>query len=482
MYNYKTVFYTLGTLQIVLGVFMLIPVIVQIIYNQLDSGFISASIITVIFGVLFFLSNLDHDKNIDLPQAFILTALSWLSVAIFGSLPFIFSDLNLDFTDAFFESMSGITTTGSTILTDLDNTPKAILLWRAILQWLGGIGIILMAITLMPIMNIGGMQLFKISSQDTAEKILPKSKEISVRLVFIYSSLTLICSVFYKIFGMNYFDSLTHSMTTIATGGFSNYNDSIGHFNSTLIEMNAVIFIILGSIPFISYIKYLNGDKSIFYKDAQISFFIKTIIVSIIIIYIFLFFKNYESETFLIRQVIFNVVSILTGTGYVTTNYSEWGNFSLIFFIVLMFIGGCAGSTACGLKIFRIHILYKFFVMQLKKYIYPRGIFVLKYSDNVLNEKFISSIISFVFLYIIIFFVITTLLSISGLDFVTAVSGAATSISNVGPGLGNLIGPNGNFSLLPDFSKWVLSAGMILGRLELFAIIVLFIPSFWRRY
>ena len=482
MYNYKTVFYTLGTLQIVLGVFMLIPVIVQIIYNQLDSGFISASIITVIFGVLFFLSNLDHDKNIDLPQAFILTALSWLSVAIFGSLPFIFSDLNLDFTDAFFESMSGITTTGSTILTDLDNTPKAILLWRAILQWLGGIGIILMAITLMPIMNIGGMQLFKISSQDTAEKILPKSKEISVRLVFIYSSLTLICSVFYKIFGMNYFDSLTHSMTTIATGGFSNYNDSIGHFNSTLIEMNAVIFIILGSIPFISYIKYLNGDKSIFYKDAQISFFIKTIIVSIIIIYIFLFFKNYESETFLIRQVIFNVVSILTGTGYVTTNYSEWGNFSLIFFIVLMFIGGCAGSTACGLKIFRIHILYKFFVMQLKKYIYPRGIFVLKYSDNVLNEKFISSIISFVFLYIIIFFVITTLLSISGLDFVSAVSGAATSISNVGPGLGNLIGPNGNFSLLPDFSKWVLSAGMILGRLELFAIIVLFIPSFWRRY
>ena len=482
MYNYKTVFYTLGTLQIVLGVFMLIPVIVQIIYNQLDSGFISASIITVIFGVLFFLSNLDHDKNIDLPQAFILTALSWLSVAIFGSLPFIFSDLNLDFTDAFFESMSGITTTGSTILTDLDNTPKAILLWRAILQWLGGIGIILMAITLMPIMNIGGMQLFKISSQDTAEKILPKSKEISVRLVFIYSSLTLICSVFYKIFGMNYFDSLTHSMTTRATGGFSNYNDSIGHFNSTLIEMNAVIFIILGSIPFISYIKYLNGDKSIFYKDAQISFFIKTIIVSIIIIYIFLFFKNYESETFLIRQVIFNVVSILTGTGYVTTNYSEWGNFSLIFFIVLMFIGGCAGSTACGLKIFRIHILYKFFVMQLKKYIYPRGIFVLKYSDNVLNEKFISSIISFVFLYIIIFFVITTLLSISGLDFVTAVSGAATSISNVGPGLGNLIGPNGNFSLLPDFSKWVLSAGMILGRLELFAIIVLFIPSFWRRY
>jgi len=481
MYNYKTVFYTLGTLQIVLGVFMLIPVIIQLIYSELDSGFVSASIITIIFGILFFLSNLDHDRNIDLPQAFILTALSWLSIAIFGSLPFIFSELSLSFTDAFFESMSGITTTGSTILTDINNAPKGILLWRAILQWLGGIGIILMAITLMPIMNIGGMQLFKISSNDNAEKILPKSKEVSLRLITIYSILTFICAVFYKLFGMSYFDSLTHSMTTIATGGFSNYNESIGYFNNSLIEINAIIFIILGSIPFIAYIKYLNGDKKIFYKDAQINFFIKTIIVSVLIIFIFLIFKNYDSNNFLLREVIFNVVSILTGTGYVTANYSDWGGFPIIFFLILMFIGGCAGSTACGLKIFRIHILYKFFVLQLKKYIYPRGVFVLKYGDNVLNEKFISSIISFVFLYIIIFFLITALLSLSGLDFITSISGAATAISNVGPGLGGMIGPNGNFSLLPDFSKWVLSIGMILGRLELFAIIVLFIPSFWRR-
>ncbi len=482
MYNYKTVFYTLGTLQIILGIFMLIPVIIQLLFNELDSGFVSASIITIIFGVLFFLSNLDHNKTIDLPQAFILTALSWLSIAIFGSLPFIFSSLNLSFTDAFFESMSGITTTGSTILTDLDNAPKGILLWRAILQWLGGIGIILMAITLMPIMNIGGMQLFKISANDNAEKILPKSKEVSLRLIVIYTILTLVCAFFYKMFGMNYFDSLTHSMTTIATGGFSNYNNSIGYFNSALIELNAIIFIILGSIPFITYIKYLSGDKNVFFKDSQINFFIKTIIISVIIIFIFLLFKYSGSEILLFRQVVFNVVSILTGTGYVTTNYSNWGGFPLIFFLILMFIGGCAGSTACGLKIFRIHILYKFFVIQLKKYIFPRGVFVLKYGDNLLNDKFISSIISFVFLYIVIFFVITALLSISGLDFITAVSGAATSISNVGPGLGGMIGPNGNFSLLPDFSKWILSVGMILGRLELFAIIVLFIPSFWRRY
>ena len=457
------------------------PIFISIIFDDdafyiFLKTFISISLVGVV-GLI-----LTRNINNELSQkdGFVIIVMFWVVLSFAGSIPFYLSGMSI--IDSFFESMSGITTTGSTIITDLKNAPKGILLWRAILQWLGGIGIILMAITLMPIMNIGGMQLFKISSNDSAEKILPKSKEVSLRLIVIYSLLTLVCAIFYKLFGMSYFDSLTHSMTTIATGGFSNYNESIGHFDSALIEINAIIFIILGSIPFIAYIKYLNGDKKIFYKDAQINFFIKTIIISVIIIFIFLLFKNYNSETFLLRQVVFNVVSILTGTGYVTANYSDWGGFPLIFFLVLMFIGGCAGSTACGLKIFRIHILYKFFVMQLKKYIYPRGVFVLKYGDNVLNEKFISSIISFVFLYIIIFFIITALLSISGLDFVTAVSGAATSISNVGPGLGGMIGPSGNFSLLPDFSKWVLTVGMILGRLELFAIIVLFIPSFWRRY
>ncbi len=278
MSNYKTVFFTLGVLQVILGLAMIIPVIIQFIYSELDSSFISSGIITIVFGILFFLSNLDHDKKLNLPQAFLLTALSWLSIAIFGSLPFIFSNLNLNITDAFFESMSGITTTGSTVIINLDVAPKSILFWRAILQWLGGIGIIVMAITLMPIMNVGGMQLFKISSNDTAEKILPKSKEISLRLIFIYSVLTFSCALFYKIFGMNFFDSLTHSMTTIATGGFSNYNESIGYFDSSLIEITSMIFILLGSIPFIAYIKFLSGDKKIFFSDTQIKTFFKVVL------------------------------------------------------------------------------------------------------------------------------------------------------------------------------------------------------------
>jgi len=478
MSNYKTVFFTLGILQIILGVSMFIPIIVQFFYSEIDSSFFGSSIVTIIFGSLFFLSNLDHDKKLNLQQAFLLTALSWISIAIFGSLPFVFSSIELSITDSFFESMSGITTTGSTIISDLENAPKGLLLWRAILQWLGGIGIIVMAITLMPIMNVGGMQLFKISSNDSSEKILPKSKEIALRLIYIYSGLTGICAITYWIFGMGKFDSLTHSMTTIATGGFSNYNESIGYFNSLPIEVSSMFFIILGSIPFIAYIKFISGNKKIFLNDIQIKTFLKIIIFTVIILSIYLLFSNHEN--FSLRSIFFNTISILSGTGYVNAEFDSWGSFPITLFLALMFIGGCAGSTACGVKIFRIQILYLFILNQLKKIIYPKGVFVIKYDQNAVDEKFIASIISFIYFYIVIFFILTALLSLTGLDFITAISGAATSISNVGPGLGPIIGPNGDFSSLPDLSKWILTVGMILGRLELFAILVLFLPSFWK--
>ena len=480
MSNYKTVFFTLGILQIILGISMLIPILTQIIYSELDSSFIGAAIISIIFGVLFFLSNLNHDKKLNLQQAFLLTALSWLTIAIFGSLPFIFSNLELSITDSFFESMSGITTTGSTIISNLQEAPKSILLWRAMLQWLGGIGIIVMAITLMPIMNVGGMQLFKISSNDSSEKLLPKSKEVALRLIYVYLTLTTFCALTYRIFGMSIFDSITHSMTTIATGGFSNYNESIGHFNSISIEISSMIFIILGSLPFIAYIKFLNGDKKIFFLDTQIKSFIKIIIFSVILLSLYMLFYTSNFSFINLRPIFFNVISILTGTGYVTGEFDVWGSFPLVFFLMLMFIGGCAGSTTCGIKIFRVQILYVFVVNQLKKIIYPKGIFLIKYDKNTIDDKFMASIISFIFLYLVIFFLLTALLTLSGLDFVTSISGAATSISNVGPGLGSTIGPSGNFANLPEFSKWILSFGMILGRLELFAILVLFLPSFWK--
>ena len=481
MSNYKTVFFTLGILLIILGIAMIVPMGFQLIYNEFDSTFIISSIITITFGILFFLSNIDHLKSINTHQAFLLTALSWLSIAVFGSLPFFFSNLNLSITDSFFESMSGITTTGATILNNIENSPKGILIWRAMLQWLGGIGVILMAITLMPIMNIGGMQLLKISSYDTSEKILPKSKQISLRLILVYLFLTLSCAIFYKIFGMNFFDSITHSMTTIATGGFSNYDQSIGYFDNAYIESISVLFILLGSIPFILYIKFISDDKKIIFKDEQVKLFFKLSLVSILILFLYLIIFNKDLSQVHIRSVVFNVVSILTGTGYVTKEFDQWGNFPLIFFLILMFIGGCAGSTTCGIKIFRVHILYYFIRNQLLKIIYPRAIINLKYNNNKVDDKLIASIISFIYLYILIFFVLASLLTLTGLDFITSISGAASSLSNVGPGLGNEIGPNSNYSGIPDQSKWLLSFGMILGRLEIFAILIIFLPSFWRK-
>jgi trk system potassium uptake protein TrkH len=344
---------------------MFIPIIVQFAYDEIDSSFFGASIITIIFGTLFFLSNLDHDKKLNLQQAFLLTALSWLSIAIFGSLPFIFSTIELSITDAFFESMSGITTTGSTIISNLEFTPKGILLWRAILQWLGGIGIIVMAITLMPIMNVGGMQLFKISSNDSSEKILPKSKEIALRLIYIYSGLTIVCAMTYWLFGMSKFDSLTHAMTTIATGGFSNYNQSIGYFDSIPIEIASMIFIVLGSIPFIAYIKFISGNKKIFLTDVQIRTFFKIIITTILLLSAYLLLNNYEN--FSLRSVFFNSISILTGTGYVNSEYDSWGSFPITLFLALMFMVDVLDQLLVVLKFLEFKFYIHLYQLNLKK-------------------------------------------------------------------------------------------------------------------
>jgi trk system potassium uptake protein TrkH len=481
MNNSKTVFFSIGALLIILGAFMLIPFFVQFIYDEQNSTFLSSASVTVFIGILLVLTNLEEKRKLNLQHAFLLTTLSWLSIAIFGSLPFLLSNLNLSLVDSFFESMSGITTTGSTIITNLDITPKSILIWRAILQWLGGIGIIVMAITILPLLNIGGMQLFRVESSDTTEKILPKAREVTLIISTIYLILTLVCGIAYWSAGMNVFDSIAHAMTTIATGGFSTYSNSIGYFQNPTIEIISIIFIVLGSIPFIAYLKFVKGDKRIFFKDVQIKGLIYILIISVLLMLLYLMVSNKEYN-FLenLRISTFNVVSVLSGTGYVTADFSSWGKFPLIFFLFLMFIGGCAGSTTCGIKIFRIQILGKIVLNEIKKLVYPHGIFSLKYNNEKISNTFVNSIITFIFLYFFIFFILAALLSLNGLDFITAISGAASAISNVGPGLGDIIGPNGNFSDLPNFSKLSLSFGMLLGRLELFAVLVLFFPSFWR--
>ncbi len=477
----KTVFFITGVLVVILGIFMLIPYLLQIYYKEISHSFLSSAFITIFIGGLLILANLEKNFRLNLQETFLFSTLAWVLVATFGSLPFIFSTLNFSFSDAFFESMSGITTTGSTVISNLDDAPKSILLWRAIMQWLGGIGIIVMAITVFPLLKVGGMQLFKMESSQDTEKIFPRTAEIAKTIISTYLILTLLCGLFYWFFGMSVFDSIAHSMTTIATGGFSTHTKSIGYFQSSDIEIVATVFIILGSIPFISYLKFLKGNSKVFFQDVQIRGLIYLLLVSIFIMFLYLFFTNNEISLLdRLRISSFNVVSILSGTGYITDDFGLWGKFPLIFFLFLMFVGGCAGSTTCGIKIFRLQMLFLFFQSQIKKLIFPNSVSIIKYNNQKISENFITSVIIFVFSYLFLFIILATLLSIAGLDFLSAISGAATSISNVGPGLGEMIGPNGNFSQVSDVSKWLLSFGMLLGRLELFAVLVLFFPSFWR--
>ena len=481
MSSNKTVFFIIGSLLIILGLFMLVPYGVQIFYKEDSHSFLSSSLITILIGTIFVLGNLQEKYQLNLKQTFLFSTLAWIAIAFFGSIPFILSGLNFSFSDSFFESMSGITPPGSSVITDLSKSPKSLLLCRAIMQWLGGVGIIVMAITVLPLLKVGGMQLFRAESSDRPEKILPRTTQVAAIIISTYLILTVFCGFFYKVLGMSFFDSIAHAMTTIATGGFSTHNESIGYFKNSNIEVVATIFIILGSIPFISYLKFIKGNKKIFFEDVQIKGLIYLFIISTLIMFLYLLFNN-DSNSLIekIRISSFNVVSILSGTGYVTNDFSVWGKFPLIFFLFLMFIGGCAGSTACGIKIFRFQLLFLFINNQIKKLIYPNSVFILKYNNQKITDNYMDSIIVFIFVFLFIFILIAMLLSITGLDFLSVISGAATSISNVGPGLGDVIGPNGNFKSIPEISKWILSFGMLLGRLELFAVLILFFPSFWR--
>ena len=475
----KTVFLVIGALLIILGLFMLIPYLVEITIGDKSHNFLFWSFFSIFIGYLLLVSNQTERKVLNIKEAFMMTSFSWIAVTLFASFPLMYSSLNLSFTDAFFESMSGITTTGSTILDKIEVASKGVLIWRALLQWLGGIGIVVMAITILPLLNIGGMSLFK-SEGAEFEKILPSSKEIALVCAKIYLALTAICAFSFYLYGMSIFDAIAHSFTTISTGGFSTYTDSLGHFDSVPIEIITIIFMICGSVPFLTYLKFIKGDIFVFYKDPQIKGFLIFLFWSSIIVITYCYFFVKESLPHNIRESLFNIVSITTGTGFTTEDFGSWGNFTSFFFIMLMLVGGCTASTTCGIKIFRFQILNLFIKKQIKQIIYPNGVFPMKYRGEIIGDTVVTSVLTFVFLYIFSFFILIALLSFSGLDFITSLSAAATSISNVGPGIGDVIGPNGSFKYLPDITKWYLSFAMLLGRLEFFTVLVLFLPSFWK--
>ena len=477
---FQPVLYILGYLLSALSIILCIPAGVDAFYGDDQwQAFTFSSLISLFFGIILILANKSDNFNMTIKQAFLFTTLSWVFIAFFGSLPFMFSDLELSFTDAFFESMSGITTTGSTVLSGLDNLPHGILIWRSLLQWMGGIGIVVIAIAFLPILKVGGMQLFHTESSDSSEKVLPRAGQIASIIGLIYFVLTVVCALLLWTFGMPVFDSIAHSMTTLATGGFSTSDMSIGKYNNVNIEFIISIFMILGSLPFVLYLQTVRGNISAIVKDSQVQFFIFLIITSILIV---TFWKYQNTATFFnnFRSSFFNTISIFTGTGYTTQDFNNWGPFIIVLFLFLMVVGGCAGSTTCGIKIFRLQILYQSAKIQIFKLLNPHGVSVAKYNKIPVSESITSSVMGYFFMFIVSYIVITLMLSFVGNDFLTSLSGAATSLANVGPGLGNVIGPTKTFAGLTDTTKWILITGMLTGRLELLSVIILLTPSFWK--
>ena len=476
------ILHILSILVMPLAGFMLISGLVDLFYSNINwINFLSSAAITLFIGMSVFLATrTNRDQNIDLRQAFILTTLSWLTIAIFGAIPFYLSNINLDFTNSFFESMSGITTTGSTVIVDIESSPPGILVWRSLLQWLGGIGVIVMAIAIFPMLSVGGMQLFKTENFEAPEKVIPRATSLARGIFIIYSVLTLIWATLLYFSGMYAFDAILHSMTTIATGGYSTKTNSIGAFNSDIIDWVIIIGMVMGSLPFIHYLALTRGSFNELIKDSQVKLFLGLLSAIIIIIFCLLLFNNTYEWKDAIRYSAFNVTSILTGTGYGTADFGIWGGFAPTILLLCMFIGGCAGSTTCGIRMFRIQVLASSANAQLNRLLRPHSIVLPHYNQKPVPDNVTNAVMGFFFIYILTFAVTASILSILGLDFETSISGAATAISNVGPGLGEEIGPSSNFNSIPMLAKWTLCSAMILGRLELFTILVLFTPGFWK--
>ena len=481
MLNYRPIFFVTGLLLLPLGLFMLVPSLVDWSYDHVDSFvFLSSAAVTLFASISLIITNRGIGEELRIKQAFLLTTVVWVILPAFAALPFAFSELNLSFTDSYFEAISGLTTTGSTVITGLDNAPPGILIWRALLQWLGGVGIIVMAVAVLPMLRIGGMQLFQMESSDTSEKILPRAAQVSGAVASLYLALSAICFVALVFAGLEPFDAAAHAMTTIATGGFSTSDQSIGHFNSASVDLIITIFMIVGSLPFVLYLQALRGRPLALWRDQQVQAFLGLVAILITIMVVWLMWKQGFGTGQAFRYASFNIVSILTGTGYTTTDFGLWGGFAISLFFLIMFIGGCAGSTSCGIKIFRFQVLAETIRTQINKLSRPNAVFKPKYNNRPLSESVVASVMSFLFLFFLTFVVLAIALAFTGLDFITALSGAGTALANVGPGLGQTIGPSGTFQPLPDSAKWILSFGMLLGRLELFTVLVLFTPAFWR--
>ena len=481
MFDIRPVGYVIGLLVAFLGAMMLLPFLVDVAEGRGHwPVFVESGVITMLSGGLMALACSNGVKEgLSIQQTFLLTTGVWLALPVFGALPFVLGDTDARYVDAFFEAMSGLTTTGSTVFSGLDDMPKGLLLWRGLLQWLGGIGIIVVAMVFLPELRVGGMQIFRAEGFDTMGKILPRATQIASQISVIYVSLTLLCALLYMLFGMEAFDASVHALTTIATGGFSTYDASFGAFTGAL-EYVAAIFMVLAALPFVRYVQLINGSARPLFRDAQVRGFVLVLVLVVLVSAGFLMLSFGYGPEQALREALFNITSILTGTGYASVDYMGWGAMMVAVFFFLGLVGGCAGSTACSVKIFRYQLLFASIRVQLRRIRSPHGVFTPRYEGRPVSDDVLSSVMSFFVFFVVSMGILSVLLSATGLDFVTSISGAATALANIGPGLGDTIGPAGNFGDLNDTAKWLLSAAMLIGRLELMAVYAILTVNFWR--
>lgn len=481
MIDLRPVGYVIGLLVAALGATMLVPMAADaLVGNGHWPVFLESAIVTALFGGLLALACANGvEERLSLQQTFLLTTSVWVALPAFGAIPFLIGAPEATITDALFEAMSGLTTTGSTVFTGLDTMPAGILLWRSMLQWFGGIGIIVVAMVFLPELRIGGMQIFRSEAFETMGKILPRAAEIAGRISAIYIILTVACAAAYAWAGMTFFDAVNHALTSLSTGGFSTYDASMGVYQGAP-EYVASVFMVLASLPFVRYVQLVSGSARPLFSDVQVRGFLWVLGVTVVLITAFRILVNDDELEHAFREAVFNITSITTGTGYASVDYQLWGAFPVVLFFFLGLVGGCAGSTCCSIKIFRYQILLASIRTQIQRIHAPHGVFTPRYEGRPVSEDVLSSVMAFFVLFTVTLGVMSVLLAMTGLDIVTSVSGAATALANVGPGLGPIIGPAGNFAPLNDPAKWILTAAMLIGRLELMVVLVLFTAGFWR--
>lgn len=482
MIDLRPVAHPIGKIVVALGAAMTAPMLVDWWHDDPHwMVFLECSLVTVVIGMLVTVVTRGRYTSLKLQQAFLLTSGLWLVIPVFGAMPFMLGQPGVRFVDAFFESMSGVTTTGTTAFPALDGLPKGVHLWRAILQWMGGLGIVVVAMVFLPVMKVGGMQFFRSEGFDTLGKVLPRAGAIASEMTVIYVLMTVACMLTYMMLGMTGFDAVIHALTTCSTGGFSNYDASFGAYLGGP-EWAASVFMVLASLPFIRLVQAMRGDYVAIWRDRQVRTYLRWIFYAcaVIALYRLLYMHQDNAPLEMLRETVFNTISTFSGTGYASTDMLAWGHLPLALLIVAGLIGGCTGSTGCSVKVFRYLVLMEAVRAQIRRMHSPHRVYPLRYEGRPLEKDVIDSVMAFFTLFMLTFGLLIVGLSLTGLHPRTALTAAWTAIANIGPVWGPEVSRNGSVVAFPEAAKWMMIVGMYLGRLELVSVLVLLLPRFWR--